>query len=64
MAVNMWRGSISLFRNLVPIAVLVCIMMADAPWPVRLALIVGVLSMEMLVEFGKGPASNVVAVRP
>jgi hypothetical protein len=64
MAVNMWRGSISLIRTIVPIAVLICIMMADAPWPVRLALIVGVLSMEMVVEFGKGPASNAVAVRP
>jgi hypothetical protein len=60
----MRRGSISLVRNVVPIAVLLCIMMADAPWPVRLALIIGVLSMEMIVEFGKGPASNAVAVRP
>jgi hypothetical protein len=60
----MWRGSISLFANVVPIAALVCIMNADSPWPVRLALIVGLMSMVTMMEFGKRLGPTALAVRP
>jgi hypothetical protein len=60
----MWRGSISLFANVVPIALLVCIMNVDSPWPVRLALIVGVMSMVLMMESGKRRGPTALAVRP